>query len=129
MESDDLQYTFTGEDRFEIRGRIHCHHGLFIDVEKTLEINARDQVRTVRYSYDAGVSGRTDRPIFRYDNAHLYAREGHPDKHHRHRYDTVTWDETGSPEWVGRTRWPHLSQVIDELWEWWENGGSVLDIP
>ncbi len=55
--SDDLQYTFIGEDRFEIRQRIHCLHQLFIDVEKTLEVNERDQVRTIRYSYHVGFAG------------------------------------------------------------------------
>lgn len=50
------------------------------------------------------------------------------DEHHRHRYDPLTWEEIGPPEWVGRTGWPHLSQVIDEVWDWWETVGSHLGL-
>jgi hypothetical protein len=63
-----------------IRGRVRCRHGLFVDVDKTLAIEVRrgrDMVRTVRYAYHAGIEGKADRPIFRYDNAHAYS--GHPD--------------------------------------------------
>lgn len=123
---DDLQYEFLAEDLFEIRGRVRCQHGRFVDVGKTLEINLWRQVRTIRYSDHAGLEGREDRPIFRYDNAHRYVRESHEDEHHRHRFDTTNWQELEPPEWIGRERWPHLNEVIEELRDWWEQTGHVL---
>lgn len=126
--ADDLSYEFSREFVFEIRGRIRCLHGLFLNVEKTLEVNERRQVRTVDYSYHAGVEGPANRPIFRYDNAHTYAREGHPDDHHRHRYDPATWQEIEPPVWIGRERWPHLSEAIEELQAWWETTGQFLKL-
>lgn len=128
IDSDDLEYTFPRPAIFEIVGRIHCRHGLFIDVDKTLEFNDRHQVRNIAYSYHAGVAGAQDRAIFRYDNAHRYAREGHEDEHHKHRFDSATWQEIEPPVWVGRERWPHLSNVIEELIEWWESTGQHLDL-
>lgn len=125
---DTLDYDFPASSAFEIRGRVRCRHGLFVDVDKTLEINERNQVRTVKYSYHAGIEGTTDRPIFRYDNAHTYAREGHDDEHHKHRYDHVTWLEIEPPEWIGVDRWPHLSNVIEELRDWWEVIGRQLNL-
>ncbi len=126
--ADNLRYDFPSPWLFEIRGRIFCQHGLFLDVDKTLEINRRQQVRTIKYSYHAGVEGEQDRPIFRYDNAHRYVREGHPDEHHRHRFDHATWREIDPPDWVGRERWPHLSDAIEELRVWWESTGIQLDL-
>lgn len=125
---DSLQYDFPTPDLFEIRGRVSCQHGLFVDVDKTLEINDRNQVRTIKYSYHAGVEGQQDRPIFRYDNAHRYIREGHEDDHHKHRYDYANWQEVEPPEWIGRDRWPHLNEVIEEVNQWWEAIGQHLDL-
>lgn len=125
---DDLQYDFPTAYTFEIRGRVRCRHGLFVDVDKTLEVNDKHQVRTIKYSYHAGVEGKQDRPIFRYDNAHRYAREGHADEHHKHRFDPATWQEIEPPEWIGRDRWPHLNEVIEELREWWETTGQFLNL-
>lgn len=125
---DDLEYDVPARDLFEIRGRIRCRHGLFVDVDKTLEINEKNQVRTIKYSYHAGVEGPQDRTIVRYDNAHRYAREGHADEHHRHRYNHSTWQEIEPPEWIGRDRWPHLNEVIEEVREWWEVTGRHLGL-
>ncbi|MGI8642707.1 MAG: toxin-antitoxin system TumE family protein [Thermomicrobiales bacterium] len=125
---DDLQYLFPREGLFKIAGRIHCRNGLFIDVNKHLRVNRWDQVRTARYRYHAGIEGRQDRPIFRYDNAHAYSREGHADEHHKHRFDPTTWQEIKPPEWIGRARWPHLSEVVEELEAWWRTAGQHLDL-
>jgi len=97
-------------------------------VKKQLEVNANGQVRTFDYRYHAGVVGPIDRPIFRYDNAHVYEIESHPDAHHRHRFDPVTWQEIEPPEWVGYDRWPHLDEVVRELMAWWEATGRRLDL-
>lgn len=124
---DNLAYDFSPPDEFKIHGRILCHHGLFVDVQKTLEINPLGYVRTIWYSYHAGLEGPLDRPIFRYDNAHAYSREGHTDEHHKHRFDPATWQEIEPPEWIGRARWPHLSEVVEELAEWWRTTGQHLN--
>lgn len=121
---DDLQYLFADGSRFTIRGRIRCQHGLFIDVKKRLDVNIWSQVQTYRYDYHAGLEGPLDRPIFRYDNAHVYRREGHADEHHKHRFDSTTWQEIEPPEWIGRARWPHLSEVVEELESWWRTTGQ-----
>jgi hypothetical protein len=126
IDADDLQYTFPSPDRFVIHGRIRCRHALFIDIDKTLAFNDRQRVRTLYYSYHAGVEGPEDRPIFRYDNAHRYAREGHADEHHKHRFDPATWQEIEPPTWVGYHGWPHLSDVIEELLAWWDSIGQHL---
>ena len=126
---DSLQYEFPSPDVFEIRGRVACQHDLFVDVDKTLEVNERNQVRTIKYSYHAGVEGRRTRSVFRYDNAHRYTREGHADEHHKHRFDPATWQEIEPPIWIGRDSWPHLSEVLEELQHWWATIGCRLDLP
>jgi hypothetical protein len=82
----------------------------------------------MRYTYHAGIEGSASRSIFRYDNAHTYVREGHPDTHHKHTFDHSTWTEKAPPEWIGEERWPHLGDVLAELRQWWETTGQHLDL-
>jgi hypothetical protein len=127
---DGLTFQFTKPDTLLLKGRVRCRNGLFIDVEKFLEVRRRGdrtEVRTGTYSYHAGVEGSAARSIFRYDNAHTYVREGHPDTHHKHTFDYSTWTEKTPPEWIGEERWPHLSDVLEELRQWWETTGRHLD--
>jgi Family of unknown function (DUF6516) len=115
---DDLSFRSLRSDELSIEGRIRCQNRLFIDVKKFLEVRehrGRTQVRTVDYRYHVGVEEPEARSIFRYDNAHRYVKEGHPDAHHKHRFDHTTWGEITPPEWIGEERWPHLSYVIEEL--------------
>lgn len=126
--SDTLQYLpFDGE--FRIEGRISCVHDLFIDVRKTLEYRAVDhKVRTIKYRYHAGKSAPVPRSIFRYDNAHGgYTELGHADEHHKHVYNIQSGKADFPPEWIGRARWPVLSEVIDELRRWWEATGQRIE--
>jgi hypothetical protein len=112
-----------------LEGRLRCKHGLFIDVLKYLDVrqsSTRILVRTNRYRYHAGVEGSTARPIFRYDNTD--AKPGHPDAHHKHRFDPKTWREIEPPLWIGEERWPHLSDVVEELQVWWETTGRHLGL-
>jgi len=115
-----------------IKGRNYCDHGLFLDVEKYLEVidsgSGSKWVRTDTYGYLGGIEGDQDRAIFRYDNFHVYEREGHRDAHHRHRFEHDTWQEIEPPEWIGAERWPHLSDAIAELRGWWETIGRFLDL-
>lgn len=118
-------------DRVVIKGRIRCQNYLFIDAETTLAVRivrGRKQVRPARYKYQAGIEGPQVRSIFRYDNSHAYIREGQPDPHHKHRFDHTTWKEVTPPEWIGEARAPHLSDVIEELRDWWETTGRHLDL-
>src|SRR5215208_4369867 len=106
---DDLSFRLLRPDELAFEGRIRCQNGLFIDVKKFLKVReyrGRTQVRTIDYRYHAGVEGSEARTIFRYDNAHIYLKEGHPDAHYRHRFDHTTWRETTPPEWIGENRWP-----------------------
>jgi hypothetical protein len=128
---DSLSIRRVKPDSVFIEGRIRCQAGLYIDVEKRLtvrQIRRRTQVRTARYSYHAGIEGSTNRSIFRYDNAHAFTREGHPDAHHIHHFDPQSWRERKPPEWIGEADWPHLSDVIEELRQWWETTGRYLDL-
>jgi len=125
---DSVDYNFASSDVFQMRGRVQCEHDVFVDVDKTLEVNDRNYARTINYSYHAGIEGPADRPIFRYDNAHRYVKEGHEDDHHRHRFDHATWLEIEPPEWVGRDQWPHPTEVIEELRAWWASTGQLLNL-
>lgn len=110
-----------------LEGRLRCKHGLFVDVLKYLNVRrypTRTLVRTNRYRYHAGVEGDANRPIFRYVNTD--AKPGHAGAHHKHRFDPTTWREIEPPLWIGEERWPHLSDVVDELRDWWETTGRHL---
>ena len=112
-----------------LAGRLICEHGLFVDVEKNLEVAERDGKPWVRIDdckYHAGVLGDVARPVFRYDTSHPY--RGHADKYHKHLYNHETWEEIDIPVWIGRHAWPHLSDVLEELQEWWLSTGQYLDL-
>jgi hypothetical protein len=114
-------------DTVVLRGRIDCEHGIFLDVDKVLEVmyrGGRPYVRTQRYNYQAMIVGSEPRPIFRYDNAHIYP--GHTDRHHKHRVDFETWTYIEPPDWVGHEAWPHINEVIEELQLWWLEIGFAL---
>ncbi len=55
--------------------------------------------------------------------AHCHGYAGHKDEHHKH-----IWEQIDPPEWVGRSGWPHLNEVIEELQDWWEETGQHLDL-
>lgn len=80
-------------------------------------LGGRYQVRTREYSYHVlrRVGSRTI-SLFRYDNVH--AHPGHPDAHHRHSFD-AEGNEMGRSEHVGERGWPTLSEVIEEVHQWW----------
>ncbi len=127
VEDDCLQIQLTDEGTLRIEGLIWCKDDIFLDVNKTLEINERNQVRTVYYKYHAGIQldGET-KSIFRYDNAHVYTKEGHADAHHKHCYNHMSGEEIRPPEWIGHDRWPTLTEVLEELHEWWQEAGQFI---
>ena len=122
----DLHIVWVDPTTLRLQGRVSCQHGLFVDVSKVLAVNARGMVRTIRYSYRAGMDGEPPRTIFRYDNAHTYLREGHADEHHKHCFDYMTWEEIRPPIHVGASNWPTLAEVIDELHDWWQEFGHFM---
>lgn len=107
-----------------IEGRRRSRDRLVLDVAKTLEIDERNRVRTIRYKYQAGIDATPYRPLFRYDKAHPHP--GHSDEHHRHAFDPLTSESIGPPQWIGVDRWPPLAEVIDELFEWQQEAGRFL---
>lgn len=113
-------------DTLRLEGRLYFQQGIFIDVYKQLELNERGQVRTFKYSYHAGIDGDGERSILRYDNAHVHWTAGHPDAHHKHRFNHSTWEEIEPPVHVGYDGWPHLSDVIDEVFTWWQEIGQFI---
>ncbi len=127
MLSHDLDQFDVLPDELILAGRIVCQNGMFFDVDKRLEIRDRGgrlYVRTRRYNYQAMIMGSDPRPVFRYDNAHAYP--GHADDHHRHGVNYEDWTYNEPPQWVGHDRWPLLSEVIDELYQWWLTTGWRL---
>ncbi len=108
-----------------VKGRLHCVGGTYINVTDQLQRIDFEHVRVLGYSFHAGLRGEPDRAIFRYDNAHTYLWEGHPDAHHKHRFDVVTGNEIVPPEWIGATHQPTLRSVLAELERWWFDVGKT----
>lgn len=122
IEANSISFIVAGPESIVMQGRLACVGGAYLDVRNILALNRRNQVRTIRYSYHAGLKGAEDRPLFRYDNAHRYERAGHADEHHKHIFDE-SGREAADPIWVGADRWPTLGEVLAELEEWWLETG------
>jgi hypothetical protein len=116
---DGLAYETIDPRTLQIAGEVVCEGGLSLFVTKHLEVTNDLQVKTFRYRYHAQFTDPPLRQIFRYDNGHVYGREGHPDAFHRHTFDTSTWHEIVPPTWIGYEHWPTLREVLEELYEWW----------
>jgi hypothetical protein len=99
-------------------GRLLFLYGVYLDVRIKLGFGDRHQIDVWRYTFHAGITGADDRTIFQYDNAHAYTQEGHPDPHHKHRFDPVTGKEITPPEWIGEANRPSLRSVLAELERW-----------
>jgi hypothetical protein len=117
-------------------GELIFKNSIVMNVSKELEIiddahkveNAR--VQTVMYTYN--VRQRLDiyeRRLFRYECTRELHHHCHNDTHHCHEYDTANKPIRGQlncscggcPTWIGKNHWPHLSDVIEEIEEWWYN--------
>jgi hypothetical protein len=99
-----------------IHGDLHCKGGLVIHVDNYLEQDRRHRVHGVVFRYQAQFADPPLRRIFRYDNDHIYSREGHPDAFHMHVFSNRSWRNT-SVEHIGRHQFPTLLEVIDELFD------------
>ena len=66
-----------------------------------------------------------EKTIFRYDNSH--PTKGHSDDHHKHELDLETGKETRI--WIGRERWPLMSEVFDEITKWHSEHYNMLQNP
>jgi hypothetical protein len=126
IEPDVLVPDTVTPSRVRLRGKLSCYGGLVLHVDIALERDSRDQVRGVNYRYQAQFAKPPLRQIFRYDNDHTYAREGHPDAFHKHIFSNRTWREVEVVH-IGRDNFPTLAEVIDELYQWWlENRYDTL---
>lgn len=101
-------------------GVLQCVDGIEVHVERLQRSffrNGARWVETTFYKYELiqRVGGRVVE-VVRYDNVHR--QQGHPDDHHRHRFD-ADGREIEPPEHTGRGRWPNLGQVLDEAYEYW----------
>ncbi len=104
--------TFTEDEaaRILLTGRVFCHRGIVLEVDKLLEtryIGGLRKVRGISYRYAAWIEG--GHPVLRYHNIHLYD----DDYHHR-----VFHPRTGEKvlyETLERYQFPTLSEVIDEV--------------
>jgi hypothetical protein len=126
VEYDGLSFESVSESVIVLPGEVQCQFGIKLDVEKFLEVDEQQRVSAFGYKYHAMI-GNPPSPIFRYDNAHLYVREGYPDEFHKHLFDPVMGEELpGSPEWIGIKNWPTLRQALEELCDWWLETGQHL---
>lgn len=126
VEHNGLSFTTIGPETIELRGRVVCQHGISLIVRKYLRLREDAYVSAYSYRYEALIDN-PPREIFRYDNVHPYTREGHADAYHKHVFDPSTGTELPhSPEWVGLPDWPTLREVLDELFEWWQETGQYL---
>lgn len=119
VEHHTLRFISIGPHGIVLEGSVFCHGDLVLHVDKFLVRNDRNQVKATRYRYQAQFLHAPLRQIFRYDNGHVYRREGHEDAFHKHLFSDRTWKEIAPPVWVGYERWPILKEVLDELYEWW----------
>ena len=110
--------TLVTPEEVHIRGELICKDGLVIHVDNVLERDQRGRVRGTDFRYQAQFITPPLRQIFRYDNGHVYTREGHPDAFHKHVFSDRTWRETEVIH-IGREHFPTLAEVIDELYQWW----------
>lgn len=118
IEDDELTLAHI-DGTLQISGHLAGRDKLLLGVWKLLQMQSRDgvvYVRTARYSYEGFLANRR---LFRYDNAH--AHPGHQDEHHKH-----VFDESGGEQviWLGRDRWPYLSDALEDLAQW-TAGGDV----
>ncbi|MBI4317865.1 MAG: hypothetical protein HY675_05195 [Chloroflexi bacterium] len=94
-----------------VTGRVYCHHGVVVDVEKYLDLEYRQGgrrfVRAYSYAYNAYFKGKHN--ILRYDNNHDF------EQYHCHRLDLASGRQIGDPIPLTRQQFPHLSEVLDEL--------------
>jgi hypothetical protein len=125
----DFEDHFLVEDRLSYdllpnavywHGSLACIDGIEILVERYQRCTfrgGRRYVETLFYKYEVlqRRDGRTIE-IVRYDNVHL--QPGHPDAHHRHRFDSQG-NEIEPPEHLGRAGWPNLGQVLDQAHAYW----------
>jgi hypothetical protein len=126
IEQDTIAIRNVAFERILLRGRLLCTDGIYLQVSDLFELGEMRRVRMLQYRFHAGIVNLKDRPIFRYDNAHSYEREGQSDPHHKHRFDIATGREIVPPEWIGAANQPTLRTVLTELERWWIEVGQTL---
>jgi hypothetical protein len=126
VEQDTTAFEFPSSSVAVLRGRLHCVSGMYLQIHVVFNRRPANLVCVRRYTFHAGMVRQVDRPIFRYDNAHTYVREGQMDQHHKHRFDVITGKEIVPPVWIGAANQPTLHSVLAELQQWWFDVGQAL---
>ena len=123
---DAVRAEFMFDGTLRIHGDLLCSGGLLLHVDKYFDFGDGNRIQGYRYRYHAQFAKLPLRQIVRYDNDHLYAREGYPDAFHKHVFSNRTWREVEVVH-IGRDNFPTLAEVIDELYQWWlENRDDTL---
>ncbi len=114
--------------QIRISGHIACLGRIVIMVIKNLDIMTTDAdplVVTRKYSYNAFVAGYG--AFLRNDNDH--AHEGHDDEHHCHVMNWRDGSDLIKPRWCGRAGWPHLSDFVGSVSDWYDEHRDELPFP
>jgi hypothetical protein len=121
---DDLDFLPDGDGVIALVGTITLDGGIRLDVAKKLRVlegeGATATVQTFAYSYNANIVGLGN--ILRYCSPH----EDHNQFHHKHTFDVLAGDRSGTVTEVAEDDWPTLGQVFEELHEWFCANGEQL---
>lgn len=114
---DGLGWNAEGDAFLTIAGALECAGEIRVEVSKQIQIlegaGSAALVQTVAYSYNAVLDSVGN--ILRYDSPH----PTHNRYHHVHRYAVLAGDKDGTITELTEDEWPTLTQVVDELAEWY----------
>jgi len=122
-----------------IAGHLCCQGEIVVEVEKLLENQGDGLVQTLFYRYQVGVQGGS--PILRYDNSHGPGPEFAKDDpvrqrsewHHKHELEWFDYLNPVSPDHLAvpnyDIQWPHLSDVLEEVHDWYMRFAEHLPAP
>ena len=113
-----------------MRGRIRCIGGILIDVTKLLEIQSGGgptaMVCTSAYTYHVLLEGVGN--VLRYCGPHDTPE--HPDHnpfHHKHTYDVLRGDVSGTVSEIDPDDRPTLAEVIGEACHWYFENAEAIE--
>lgn len=113
---DDLDFMPDGDGVIALVGTITFDGGIRLDVAKKLRILEGEastaMVQTFAYAYNANVAGLGN--ILRYCSPH----DDHNEFHHKHTYDLLAGDRSGTVTEIDADSWPTLGEVFGELHAW-----------
>lgn len=134
--SDNYNLKITPEHNiYTIKGELSCKGLIVIDVFKLLEVVDRkdniDYVKTRYFKYNVHIRGKFE--ILRYDNSDHHIH--HNTTFHKHEYNWNTGVEYMAecnccPKYcLNENDFPHLGDVVDEMYQWWIEYNQLLQNP